>query len=124
MKGGPQASLRLRKVREFRTILAKGRRIKGEYMELYISPGGCAWEGRLGISIRKKSGSAVARNRSKRLLREAYRQWRDQLPPGVGLVVIVHKDLSGMKLAEVARQLLEMIAKSELRPAAEAIGGG
>jgi ribonuclease P protein component len=44
---------------------------------------------RLGISVsRKKIRKAVARNRVKRLLREAFRQSKAELPPGVDLVVV------------------------------------
>ncbi len=43
---------------------------------------------RLGLSVSKKVGHAVARNRWKRLLREAFRLTRTQLPSGIDLVVI------------------------------------
>lgn len=44
---------------------------------------------RLGISVsRKKIRSAVARNRVKRLLREAFRLSKAELPSGVDLVVV------------------------------------
>ena len=43
---------------------------------------------RLGISASRRLGCAVVRNRWKRLLREAFRQCRSQLPQGVDLVVI------------------------------------
>jgi ribonuclease P protein component len=43
---------------------------------------------RLGLSVSRKVGNAVVRNRWKRLVREAFRLDREHLPRGVDLVVI------------------------------------
>ncbi|MBN2292748.1 MAG: ribonuclease P protein component [Pirellulales bacterium] len=43
---------------------------------------------RLGLSVSRKVGRAVVRNRWKRLIREAFRLSRHQLPDGVDFVVI------------------------------------
>jgi ribonuclease P protein component len=43
---------------------------------------------RLGLSVSRKFGNAVARNRWKRLLREAFRLCRVNLPQGIDLVAI------------------------------------
>jgi ribonuclease P protein component len=59
---------------------------------------------RLGISVsRKKIRSAVARNRVKRLLREAFRLSKAELPSGVDLVVVPRGP--GLTFAEVRRAL-------------------
>jgi ribonuclease P protein component len=42
---------------------------------------------RLGLSVSRKIGTAVVRNRWKRLIRECFRLSREQLPSGIDLVV-------------------------------------
>jgi len=44
---------------------------------------------RLGLSVSRKVGTAVARNRIKRLLREAFRQLQHDFPRGYDLVIVV-----------------------------------
>lgn len=56
---------------------------------------------RLGVAVGKKNGSAVARNRIKRLLREAFRLTRLQQAVGFDLVVVpklfILQELNGLK---------------------------
>jgi ribonuclease P protein component len=62
---------------------------------------------RLGLSVSRKLGGAVARNRWKRLLREAFRLHREQLPTGVDLIVIPRPG-SQPELAAIARSLVHL----------------
>ena len=49
---------------------------------------------RLGLSVSRKVGNAVVRNRWKRVIREAFRLSRSQLPEGIDLVVIPKSNAS------------------------------
>ncbi|HUY91894.1 MAG TPA: ribonuclease P protein component [Pirellulales bacterium] len=66
---------------------------------------------RLGLSVSRKVGGAVVRNRWKRLLREAFRLSRHELPRGVDLVIVPRKDVEPeltrllASLSDLARQV-------------------
>ena len=64
---------------------------------------------RLGLSVSRRIGTAVVRNRWKRRLREAFRAVRGTLPPGTDLVIVVRSGLPPMG-AEGASWLRETIA--------------
>jgi ribonuclease P protein component len=75
------------------------------------------WNGldhpRLGLSVSRKIGGAVVRNRWKRLLRETFRLTQSRLPPGVDLVVIprVGREPCLRRLMESMPQLAARVVK-------------
>lgn len=62
---------------------------------------------RLGVVASRKVGNAVARNRAKRLVREAFRLHQEALPTGIDLVVIVRAGTQLLGLGDVAAELIQ-----------------
>jgi ribonuclease P protein component len=65
---------------------------------------------RLGLSVSRRMGKAVVRNRWKRLVREAFRLSRQQLPAGIDLVVVPRQDVEP-ELAELLQSLPQLAAR-------------
>jgi len=86
---GFERSERLRRRSEFQHVYDRGIRVHGRYATVFLlpreQPGG-----RLGIAATRKLGSAVRRNRAKRLIREIFRRNK---APGFDLVVVPRREL-------------------------------
>lgn len=85
---GLPSSRRIRKRREFLRIQQAGWRLSLSTCVLLVLARADNGPGRLGITVTRKFGNSVARNRAKRLIREAFRLSPGLLPNAVDLVVI------------------------------------
>jgi ribonuclease P protein component len=81
------ARARIRHNQDFRAVYRLRRSVADDVLIVYARRNGSE-ETRLGVSVSRKVGNAVLRNRWKRLIREAFRRSRAALPPGLDLVVI------------------------------------
>ena len=81
------AKYRLKRGVDFERAYERRRRASDDWLLIFGCENGLDHP-RLGLSVSRKVGGAIVRNRWKRLLREAFRLRRADLPPGVDLVVI------------------------------------
>jgi ribonuclease P protein component len=89
---------RLSRSAEFERVYRQGRSTANRQLVLYTFPNASAERPRVGLSVSRKVGGAVQRNKVKRLLREAFSRNERKLSPGHDLVVVARPD--ALELAE------------------------
>lgn len=113
----PSAS-RLKRRSDFGRVYGKGRSYATDLIVVYVLPNRGDTT-RIGFSVSKKLGKSVARNRVKRLLREAARALLPDLAPGFDIVVIARQKASGAALVDLFPALLELVRRSGVLRARE-----
>jgi ribonuclease P protein component len=98
--GFPRAQ-RLRRSWEFRRANRCGRRVDAGAFIVLIAPTAGQQGRRLGVTVSRKVGDAVRRNRLKRRIREWFRTRSHLLPPDVDIVVIARRSAVALSAEEV-----------------------
>ncbi len=108
---------RLRRFSEFRRVTRRGRRAAGGAFVVLVSerpdPAPELARCRLGITVSRKVGGAVVRNRVKRRIREWFRARRGSLGVGVDWVVIARAPAAGLA-REAAEDELSRLSRAVL----------
>jgi len=97
-----------------------GKRVHTASFVLVVRPG--AGGTRLGITVTRRVGGAVDRNRVKRLVREVFRRNRGLFPADADVVVIARPGAEKLDYARVREQFRR--ADQALARAARLAGGG
>jgi len=119
---------RLTRSADFERVFRSGRAYAGREFVVYVFPRGApAGPPRLGLSVSRKVGGAVERNRIKRLVREAFALEGGRLAADSDVVVVARRDAKALAeregLAGVRRALCELIARAASRERAQSDGG-
>jgi ribonuclease P protein component len=100
--------------RDFRRVSRNGERYRTQHFVVLASASAenlPTLKPRLGLTVSRKVGNAVVRNRMKRRLREWFRHHRGQLACPVDLVVIVRPQGANLDYEQVCRELGEIARK-------------
>ena len=112
----------------YNKAFAKGQRAVGRLVAVYVLKDYAArrlrdanpqkqYLNRVGLSVGKKIGGAVQRNRAKRLLREGYRAVKAVgVKTGFLVVLAAREEIKGKKAQDVQREMLKLFRRLALIP--------
>ncbi len=101
---------RLKKNEDFKKIYARGKSVVTPYLVLYFMRNGTG-QNRLGISVSKKVGNSVVRNRAKRLIREAFRLTPITLKSGLDMVLIARVRMNQADFKTTEKHMSQVLNK-------------
>jgi len=109
-----QRKLRLRDRSDFNRIYRGGKSFANGQFVVYWSKRSETEQFRMGVSVSKKLGNAVVRNRMRRVVKEMVRLNSDQIADKTDFILIVRKPAVTMKTKELERSMLHVLRKAGL----------
>ncbi len=99
--------------RDFKRLYYKGGCIGSDIIVIYYKRNSLTYN-RLGITVGKKIGGAVVRNRVKRLIRESYRLLEEDLKFTYDFVIVARSKSADADFKDVSGSLKRLFRKSGL----------
>jgi ribonuclease P protein component len=112
--GCVQRKLRLRNRNDFSRVYRGGKSFANGQFVVYWSRQLLAEPFRMGVSVSKKLGNAVVRNRLRRVVKEIVRANEEQIKDHLDFILIVRKPAVDMKTKDLEKSMLHVLRKAGL----------
>ena len=106
---------RILKRKDFQAVYDGGVRVGARLVTVFAMATGPGRPARVGLTVTRKIGNSVIRNRCKRLLREAVRKHWHLLPSGIDIVLHARNRLAAAQAREVENEIVRMLPKAARR---------
>lgn len=103
---------RIHKTSDYDCVYTNGNVLRNSRLVLYYVCKNRDEPTRLGITMSRKHGNAVVRNRLKRIVRESFRKLLPYLAPGYDIVVHYRRSPGSVSHADVLTSLQTLLAKA------------
>jgi len=98
---------------EFQLGYRIGRKYWDRYFVIYVRANNSPTT-RLGITMSKKVGGSIKRNRVRRLVRESFRHLKSQLRLGMDVIVVGRRVATGLKCQQAQASLCRLFRRARL----------
>ncbi|MBC1475058.1 ribonuclease P protein component [Listeria grandensis] len=105
---------RIKKDDEFQRVFKKGKSFANRQFVVYIFKREDLTHFRIGLSVSKKIGNAVVRNRIKRCIRQTFHELNEQVAPGYDYIIIARKPAANMDFHEIKKSLMHVLKLSRV----------
>ncbi|HGH7174807.1 TPA: ribonuclease P protein component [Bacillus wiedmannii] len=106
---------RIKKNDEFQTVFQKGKSNANRQLVVYQLDKEEQPNFRIGLSVSKKIGNAVVRNRIKRMIRQSITELKDEIDSGKDFVIIARKPCAEMTYEELKKSLIHVFKRSGMK---------
>ncbi|WNQ11504.1 ribonuclease P protein component [Paenibacillus aurantius] len=105
---------RLAKKEDFQKVYRYGKSMANRQFVLYYMARPQIEAFRLGVSVSKKLGNAVVRNRLRRMMKEIIRLNKDRIPSGFDFILIARKPAADIDYSEMEKNVLHVLKKATM----------
>jgi ribonuclease P protein component len=100
---------RVKKNGEFQKIFKRGKSFANRQFVVYLLPKEGQQEFRIGLSVSKKIGNAVVRNRIKRYIRQSFLELKDEINQKMDYVIIARNQAANLDFHESKKSLQHVL---------------
>ena len=97
---------------EYQDILKTGKKFSDNNFRIAVAFHAELEKPKLGVIVGKKNGSAVYRNRIKRIVREIFRLHQENIIPGTNLVVIAKPDSIDKTYSDIEQSIISLLDRA------------
>jgi len=105
-----EKTIPVKKNYEFKRIYKRGKFFVGRFIILYVLTNSYSCN-RLGITVNKKIGKSVKRNRIRRLIKENYRHYENFIKDGYDLVFVSRSTIDLPEFTDIKKEMKFLLKK-------------